>query len=197
MDKEVWPQIWKILANDAHFRVFEQARLITGKFNGQISQLIHDGYLTFQMVAIRRLCDDRKDVISLRRALTETKQEQLASPDQIDRLLQILDSCDHVCEQTSQYIAHTANPARRPNVPAWNMQMKHLTEARKAICTVAVTLDRDLLRRKNFIEIFPVPQFDFMEDIRLWVPANKIQELYKFWHAHVKSVNEWGRSAHG
>ena len=195
MEKEIWPQIWQILVNDAHFRLFEQARVITAKFNGQVSQLIHTGYLTFQMIAIRRLCDDRRDVISLHRVLLETKREQPAIAQQVDQLLQELDSCNHVCEQTSQYIAHTANPARRPNVPAWNMQMKHLTDARKAICTVAVILDKELLQRPSFTEIFPVPQFDIMEDLRLWVPEDAIQQLYKFWHAHVRSVNEWGRLA--
>lgn len=193
MDKEIWPQIWRILVNDAHFRLFERAREITGKFNGQVSQLIHDGYLTFQMIGIRRLCDERKDVISLRRTLFETKRAQPSIAQPVDQLLQKLDCCDHVCDQTSQYLAHTGNPARRPNIPAWNMQMKHLTEARKAICTVAVILDKDLLRRTTFAEIFPVPQFDIMEDLRLWVPEEDIKRLYKFWHAHVKSVNEWGR----
>ena len=168
---------------------------MTGKFNGQVSQLIHTGYLTSEMIAIRRLCDDKRDVISLRRALLETKREQPAIAQQVGQLLQELDSCDHVCEQTSQYIAHTANPARRPNVPAWNVQMKHLTEARKAICTVAVILDRDMLQRMSFAEIFPVPQFDIMEDLRPWVPEDAIQRLYKFWHAHVRSVNEWGKAA--
>jgi hypothetical protein len=145
------------------------------------------------MVAIRRLCDNDRQVISLRRALVETKREKPEAARQIAELEQALDSCDHVCDQTSQYIAHTANTARRPNVPAWNMRMKDLTEARTAICMVAIVLDRDILRRKNFIEIFPVPQFDVMEDLRLWVPDDAITELHKFWREHVRSINELSR----
>ena len=66
--------------------------------------------------------------------------------------------------------------------------MLHLTEAQKAICKVAVTLDRYLLRRNVPINIIPVQQNDIMEDFKLWVPDPTIQELYKFWHAHNREV---------
>jgi hypothetical protein len=191
MEQQIWPQIWGMMLNDAYFKLVGHARELTGKLNGPVAQLILNGYLTFQMVAIRRLCDDRRDVISLRRALLEIKAKDLALTPQIDPLLQSLDSCDHVCEQVNHHIAHTANPARRPNVRDWNLEMKHLIEAQKAICEVAITLDRDLLRRTNYVNIIPVQQDDIMQDFRPWVPDAIIQELYKFWHAHCKMVNAW------
>ena len=60
---QIWQQIWSMLFNDAYFRVFEHARQITGEFNGTFTAVIHDGYLTFQLVAIRRLGDGRTDVV--------------------------------------------------------------------------------------------------------------------------------------
>lgn len=191
MDKQIWRQIYAMIVNDAYFRVFEKAREITGKFKGHIAQLVHDGYLTSQMIAIRRLCDDDKHVISLRRALIETRRKQPADARHIDQVLLSLDSCDHVCEQANQYIAHTANPARRPNVPAWNMQMKHLTESHEAICRAANTLERDILRRKTLIGNIPVYQGDIMEDFRHWVPEADLKTLCKLFHAHVKKVDDW------
>jgi hypothetical protein len=194
MDQQIWPQIWQMLVNDAHFRTFEQARAITGKFNGQISQLIHDGYLTFQMVAIRRLCDAGKDVISLRRAFTETKKERPDSSHSIDQFLRDLDArSNHVRIQVNHHIAHTLNPAQKPNFAAWSMHMKNLTEAHEAICRAATSLDRDILRRKTFTDIVPVAQFNIWEDYSLWVPENALKEVQKFWHAHVKKVNAWGK----
>jgi len=55
-----------------------RARELTGKFNDEIAQLIVDGYLSFQMVAIRRLGDPKRDV-SLRRVLMEIKDKSLLS----------------------------------------------------------------------------------------------------------------------
>jgi hypothetical protein len=197
MDKQIWPQIWSMIVNDAYFRVFEQAREITGKFKGHIAQLVHDGYLTSQMIAIRRLCDEDKTVISLHRVLIETRRKQPADAKHIDQLLKSLKSCDHVCRQASEYIAHTANPARGRKVPAWNMQMKHLTEAHEAICRSAIVLDRDILRRKALIGIVPVYQGDIMEDFRHWVPEDDIKKLLKLWHAHLKKVDDWARHPYG
>jgi hypothetical protein len=67
MEKQIWPQVWKMMLDDAYFKLVGYARELTGRLNGPVAQIILDGYLTFQMVAIRRLCDPRKDVISLRR----------------------------------------------------------------------------------------------------------------------------------
>jgi hypothetical protein len=71
------------------------------------------------------------------------------------------------------------------------LQIKHLTQAHEAICRAAITLDLDILQRKTFTDIIPVQQFDIMEDLRLRVPDDVIQKLYKFWHAHIRTVNAW------
>jgi hypothetical protein len=63
----------------SNFRLVLSARQLTNKFNGPTAQLLQDGYLTYQMVAIRRLCDRRDDVISLRRALMEAEKESRLS----------------------------------------------------------------------------------------------------------------------
>jgi len=191
LDQQIWPQIQSMMLNDAYFKLMGRARELTGEFNGPVAGLIEVGYVTSQTLAIRRLCDDRRDVISLRRALMEAKIESLAPTDKIDRLFSRLNTCDRVCGLVNDYVAHTANPLRRPNVSAWNLQVGHLTEGHKAICEVAVTLDRDLLRRKNYVKIVPVPQFDIMQEFRGWVPDAAIKTLWDFWDAHNDAVNAW------
>jgi hypothetical protein len=191
LDQQIWPQIQTMMLNDAYFKLMGRAREITGEFNGPIASLIEVGHVTCQTLAIRRLSDDRRDVISLRRVLTEAKAAKCSPVNQIDQLLGQLDSCDHVCGMVNHYIAHTANPLRRPNVADWNLQVSHLTEAHKSICGVAVTFDRDILRRRNYVKIVPVPQFDVMHEFRPWVPDGTIKVLWEFWHAHNDAVNAW------
>jgi hypothetical protein len=191
MDQQIWPQIWKMLLDDAYFKLVGHARELTGKLNGSIAQIILDGYLTTQTVAIRRLCDRRRDVISLRRVLTEVRTNNIAAHDQVDQLSDRLDSCDQVYDLVSDHIAHTADPLRRPNVSAWSLQTTDLVEAQKAICRVAVTVERDLFRRNVAINLIPEPQYNIMEDFTLWVPSEMIDRLWKFWHAHKKGVNAW------
>lgn len=191
LDQHIWPQIHEMLLDDSYFKLMGRARELTGEFNGPIAGLIEVGYVTSQTIAIRRLCDNRRDVISLRRALIESNASGIAPSDQIDALLSRLDRCDPVCHLANDYIAHTANPLRRPNLREWNLQVTHLTEARRAICQVAVLLDRNLLRRKTYMTIVPVPQFDIMREFRPWVPDATITKLWEFWHAHNDTVNAW------
>jgi hypothetical protein len=191
LDQLIWPQIHSLIINDAYFKLVGRARELTGEFNGPIAGLIEVGYVTSQTLAIRRLCDGRKDVVSLRRLLVEIEAKGLVPVVEIDRLSHKLDACDHVCSLVNNYVAHTADPLRRPNVTQWNLQAGHLTDAQKSICQVAITLDRDLLRRKNYVKIVPVPQFDIMQELRHWVPEADIKTLWEFWHAHNDSVNAW------
>lgn len=193
MDQKIWPQISGMMLNDAYFKLMWHARELTGKFNGPIAELIQTGYLAFQTVAIRRLCDGGRNVISLRRALMGAKAESLAPNDQIDKLLDKLDSCDRVIDLVNDHVAHTANPARSPNVSDSTCPWADLFKAQEAICRVAISFDRDILRRKVAINIIPEQQGDIMEDLRLWVPQDVINKLYAFWHAHNKAVNAWRR----
>jgi hypothetical protein len=191
LGQHIWPQIHNVMINDAYFKLMGRAREITGQFNGPIAGLIEVGYVTSQTIAIRRLCDPGRDVISLRRLLVEAKSNSLVSKVIIDQLSSKLDRCDHVCSLVNNYVAHTANPLRRPVVTEWNLQVAHLTEAQRAICEVAVTFDRDLLQRTNYIKIIPVPQFNIMEEFKPWVHDADIKRLWEFWHAHNDTVNAW------
>lgn len=177
-----------MMLNDAIFKLMGRAREITGQFNGPIASLIEMGYVTAQTVAIRRLCDPKWDVISLRRLLSEATNSQGPA---IAGLSKQLDECAHVIELVNNHVAHTANPLRRPNAVDWNLQVGQLTEAQKAICEVALKLDRDVLRRKNYVKIIPELQYNVMQEFTSWVPEGEIKTLWQFWHAHVDGVNAW------
>jgi hypothetical protein len=191
LDQHVLPDIRNMLVQDAYFKLMGYARQLTGKFNGAIAGLIYGGYVTSQTVALRRLCGNRRDVISLRRVLEESKKTNTIVAVKADYLSQKLDACRSIGELVDNYIAHTGNPQRRPNMPAWRLQEQQLTDAQKAVCEVAMILGRDLLQR-DYVEVMPVVQSgDIMEDFRLWVPAADIQKLWDFWHDHQATVNSW------
>lgn len=78
LDQHIWPQIQTMMLNDAYFKLMGRARELTGEFNGPIAGLIEVGYVTSQTIAIRRLSDNRQDVISLRRALIEARTRNVA-----------------------------------------------------------------------------------------------------------------------
>jgi hypothetical protein len=101
--------------NCRYFKLMGYARQLTGKFNGGLAGLIYVGYLTSQTVAIRRLCENDRKVISLRRVLEESKKINTAVAAKAGYLSQKLDSCQSVIDLVNNYIAHTANPQRRQN----------------------------------------------------------------------------------
>jgi hypothetical protein len=191
LDRHVLPDIQNMLVQDAYFKLIGYARELTGKFNGSIAQLIYVGYITSQTIAIRRLCDNSREVISLRRVLEESKTSNTAVSVQSDYLSQKLYSCKNITDLVNNYIAHTANPLRRPNVPPWSLHEKQLTEAQRAICEVAMILARILLQR-DYVEVMPVVQSgDIMEDFRLWMSDTDIKKLWDFWHNNRATVNGW------
>lgn len=191
MSQHIWPQIHSMMLNDAYYKLLCHARTLASAPTGPMAALIEVGYVTSQTLAIRRLCDGRRDVISLRRCLTEanTKEHQKASA--INQLIIRLNDCEHVCELVNNYLAHTGNPVRRANMSTWDLQLVHLTEAQQAVCETAISFDRYVLCRSNYIAVIPVPQFDIMQELRSWVPANVIQQLWDFWHTHNAAVNKW------
>jgi hypothetical protein len=71
-----------------------------------------------------------------------------------------------------------------------DLQVGHLIEAQKAICQVATTLDRDLLRQRNYGKLILVP-LDVMQDFRFWVPDAAMETLWEFWHHHNETVDAW------
>ena len=42
MDQQIWPQIWKMMLDDAYFKLVGHARELTGKLNGPVAQIIPD-----------------------------------------------------------------------------------------------------------------------------------------------------------
>ncbi|HXF94051.1 MAG TPA: hypothetical protein VNK46_14955 [Nitrospiraceae bacterium] len=194
LDRHIWPQIQTMMFHDSFFKLFSYARELTREFSGPIGWLMEVGYVTTQAAAIRRLCDPRKDVISLRRLLEELKllvRLQSKSNFQVEELSGKLRRCDYVCRMANNYIFHTADPRRRPNLSEWKLLVDHLTEAQKAICEVAVTLDRDLLKRRNYVEIIPVPQYNFTEEFESWVGASNIQKLRDYFHSYRRKIKAW------
>jgi hypothetical protein len=94
-----------------------------------------------------------------------------------------------VCVRASDHIAHTGNPARRPNITDWNLTDNDLTNARKAICKVAIALDRICTKPNAYVEIIPVVQTLDMRTFYLSDADTK--KLWEFWHDHNAAVNAW------
>ena len=128
LDEHVLPDIREMLVQDAYFKLTGYARQLTGTFNGALAGLIYAGYVTSQMVAIRRLCGNRRDVISLRRVLEESKKANTVVAAKARYLTDKLDACQSVNDLVDNYIAHTGNPQRRPNMPPCSLTEQQLTD---------------------------------------------------------------------
>ena len=76
--------------------------------------MIYVGYVTSQTIAIRRLYDNRRDMISLRRVLEESRKTHKVVADKAGYLSQKLDTCQSISDLVDNHIAHTGNPQRRP-----------------------------------------------------------------------------------
>jgi hypothetical protein len=75
--------------------------------------------------------------------LKEAKSNNLAPVDQINGLSDKLNSCEPVVDLVNDHVAHTANPARNPNMSGSTCPWADLFEAQDAICRVAVSVQRD------------------------------------------------------
>ena len=183
LDDPIWPQIHSLMLNDAYFKLVRHVFEISQKYIDPIGNLVVNGYVTTQMVGIRKLCDNRTDVISLRRLLLDStmlnKQE----------LLKKLDACNEVCDRTSDHIVHTGNPARRPNITDWNLTDDALTQAQRTICEVALSLDRARVEPRGYVKLIPVVQTLDMREFGL--SDADTRKLREFWHAHNDAVNGW------
>ncbi|MGH6841152.1 MAG: hypothetical protein ACREDV_03540, partial [Methylocella sp.] len=71
LDEEIWPEIQAMMHNDAYFQLWRKAQEFASIPRGPIAQMVINGYVTYQLAAIRRLCDRRcqDDVISLPKVL--------------------------------------------------------------------------------------------------------------------------------
>jgi len=191
MEGIIWPQIRTMLLDDAFVMLLARAQQLTGALQGPLGVMIMTAYVTTQTIAIRRLCDARRTSVSLRRIVQLLKTEKSISNQQFTELWAKLDSCKHVCDMASAYVAHREDESTGEPGRGWHLLAGQLTDARRALCEVAIAIDRDILQRLNLVKLIPVPQFDIMQEFRLWVPADQIPELWTFWHAHNDQVNAW------
>lgn len=183
LDQHIWPQIQSLLRNDAYFKLVKHAFELSQKYIEPIAHLVVTGHVTYQMVGIRRLCDERKDVISLRRLVLDSVLPAKQA------LLKKLDDCDEVCDRTSDHVVHTGNPIRRTNMTDWNLTEGDLTNAHKTLCEVALAVDRARVKPKGCVKLIPVLQTLDMTAFGL-SPADT-KKLWDFWHAHNDAVNAW------
>jgi hypothetical protein len=137
-----------------------------------------NGYITHQLMGIRRLCDNRHDAISMRRLLVETNVTEKPT------LLAQLDACNEVCDRASDHVAHTGNPGRRPRFADWHLTEEDLTSAHKAICQVTMTLDRCRSKPRSYTKIFPsvglnMQRFNLSpaETQKLWASGTPMRTL--------------------
>jgi hypothetical protein len=184
LDEVIWPQIQGLMLNDAYFKLVRYVSEISQRYVDPIGNLVINGYVTFQMIGIRRLCDSKRDVISLRRLMIDAK----GVPNQ-QALLAKLDACTGVCDQASDHIAHTGNPARRPKITDWGLTEDDLTVAQRAICEVAIAFDLLRPTPKGYVKIIPVMQTLNMLEFNL--SLSDTSKLWEFWHAHNEAVNAW------
>jgi hypothetical protein len=182
MDEYIWPQVIGLLLNDAYFRLVRHVFPQTDKGIDPLYFLVLNGYITFQLMGIRRLCDNRRDAISMRRLLVETNLAEKPT------LLARLDACNEVCDRASDHIAHTGNPERRPRFADWHLTEEDLTNAHKTICRVTMTLDRCRSKPRNYTKIFPSVGLNMQ---RFNLSPAETQKLWDFWHANADTVNSW------
>jgi hypothetical protein len=193
LDQEIWPEIHAMMHNDGYFRLWLKAQESAGTPYGPIAQMVINGYATYQVAAVRRLCDRSNDGISLPKLLKLVRNElpyRKASIASLDSRLQ--KECAELYTLATQYIAHNGNPAR-PDWHQWTLTSDKITAAQKAICEVAVIIERDLLAITQRTHLIPVPQFDYLAEVKALVPSDKLKGLRDFWHAHNDSINAWVR----
>jgi hypothetical protein len=185
LDDHILPQIGSLLLNDAYFKLVRYVSEITQRYIEPIGVLVVNGYVTYQMMGIRRLCDNRRDAISLRRLLNDPTIPKR------QELLKKLDVCNAICHRADDHIAHTGNPARRPQITDWNLTDDDLTNAHKALCEVTIALERSRAKPRGYVRIIPESNTLNMLDFKLSAPDAK--KLWDFWHAHNDAVKAWIR----
>jgi hypothetical protein len=185
LDDHIFPQLGSLLLNDAYFKLVRYVSEITQRYIEPIGNIVVIGYVTYQMMGIRRLCDDRRDAISLRRLLIDT-----SIPNQ-QELLKKLDVCKVICDRADDHIAHTGNPLRRPKITDWNLTDDDLMNAHKALSEVAIALERSRAKPKGYVRI--IPEATTLNMLEFNLSASDTKKLWDFWHAHNDTVNAWIR----
>ena len=193
---KIWQEIHTLLGCDAYFRLWLKAQEAAQIPYGPIGQTVINNYASYQLAAIRRLCDRRRqdDVISLPKLLELIKREQPYRAAVIDSLLNRLKTeSDHLYALATQYVAHNADPATTKNWKTWSLTSAQLTSTHKAICEIAIIIERDLLLITQRTHLIAVYQGDVLAEIRPYAPQGQLPALRKFWDEHHDSVNRWLR----
>jgi hypothetical protein len=190
----IWQEIHTLLGSDAYFRLWLKAQEAAQIPYGPIGQTIISNYASYQLAAIRRLCDRRRpdDVISLPKLLEVIKEEQPYRAAVIDSLLNRLkNEAEHLYTLATQYVAHNADPATTKNWKTWNLTSAQIASTHKAVSEVAIIIERDLLLVTQRTHLIAVYQGDVLADIRPYVPQGQLLALRQFWDEHNESVNSW------
>jgi hypothetical protein len=195
LDK-IWLEIHTLLASDAYSRLWLKAQEAAGIPYGPIARTIISQYVSYQLAAIRRICDRRKqdDVISLPKLLDMIKGDKPDAENGIDSLMaRLKEATDPLYALATQYVSHNADPLTTKNWKAWSLTSAQLTATHKAMCKVALAIERDLLQLTFRTHLIPVYQGDVLDEVRRYVPEDHLDELRQFWHEHNDSVNGWAR----
>ncbi len=186
LDEHIWPQIRTMLFHDCLFTLWARAReLASLPSSGPVAWFVMVGHFAFQAMVIRGLRD------TLRQLLAEVASQHPVSRSQCDVLGAKLAACDRVCDMATNLVAHTPDPQQRQGPEAGEVRRAELTVAHRAICEVAVRLDRDILRRKNPVEIMPVPQYSLEDAFRPWLPAPVLPRLWGLYEECRRQVNAY------
>jgi hypothetical protein len=180
--------------NDAYFRLWLKAQEMAAIPYGPIAQTIINSYVAYQLAAVRRICDRRRqdDVISLPKILQLIRAEQPYREPIIDSLTSRLKTeCDELYDLATQYIAHNADPEKTRNWREWQLTSAKIMMTHKAICEVAIIIERDLLSIAQRANVVHVYQGDYLAEVKPWVSEDKLKTLKEFWHNHNDAVNQW------
>jgi hypothetical protein len=105
LDEEIWPEIHSMMHSDGYFKLWLKAQELAKMPYGPIAQTIINGYASYQLAAVRRICDRRArdDVISLPKLLELIKREQPYRVTIIDGLVSRLKTeCDELYKLATQ-----------------------------------------------------------------------------------------------
>jgi len=98
---------------------------------------------------------------------------------------------EHLYTLATQYVAHNADPVTTRNWKTWNLTSAQIISTHKAICEVAIIIERDLLLITQRTHLIAVYQGDVLAEVRPYVPQGQLPALRQFWDDHNDSVNSW------
>lgn len=95
-----------------------------------------------------------------------------------------------------KFVAHAADAASRgkAGIERFGVTLNQLEAAQRALIQTAQRIELDLLWGSSR-GVVPVPQYDQFANLNLpVVPADRMEELGEWWHAHCNAREAWTRS---